>query len=88
MPAPDGAILVPFPRFARNIHRFADYLAEFPQRDLQGEVIEGRGLAGPAKWVKSLTGDLRIAQPANNRYVSVIHTMAQMSSASMTAALP
>src|SRR5215469_508593 len=28
------------------------------------------------------------AQPANSRYVSVIHTMAQVRSASMTAALP
>ena len=51
---------MPFPRFARNIHLFADYLAEFPRRDLQGEVIEGLGMAGPAKWVKSLTGDLKL----------------------------
>lgn len=60
LPVPDGGIVVPFPRFARGIHLFADYLTEFPRRDLRGEVIEGLGMAGPAKWVKSLTGDLRL----------------------------
>lgn len=60
LPAPEGAVVVPFPRFARAIHRFADYLAEFPRRDLRGEIIEGLGLAGPAKWVRSLTGDLKL----------------------------
>ncbi|HEY7890097.1 MAG TPA: DUF2000 domain-containing protein [Steroidobacteraceae bacterium] len=60
LPAPEGGLLVPFPRFARNIRLFADYLAEFPRRDLRGEAIEGLGMAGPAKWVKSLTGDLKL----------------------------
>lgn len=59
-PVPDGGILVPFPRFARNIHLFADYLADFPQRDLGKEIIEGLGVAGPGKWVKSLTGNLKL----------------------------
>jgi hypothetical protein len=60
LPAPDGGIVVPFPRFARNLHLFADYLAEFPRRDLMGEIIEGLGIAGPAKWVKSLSGNLKL----------------------------
>lgn len=60
LPVPDGGIVVPFPRFARNLHLFADYLAEFPRRDLAGETIEGLGIAGPAKWVKSLSGNLKL----------------------------
>ena len=60
LPVPDGATVVPFPRFARQIHLFADYLVEFPRRDLQGEIIEGLGMAGPANWVKSLTGSLKL----------------------------
>lgn len=60
LPAPQGATVVPFPRFARSIHCFADYRAEFPRRDVQAESIEGLGLAGPARWVKSLTGSLKL----------------------------
>lgn len=60
LPVPDGGLLVPFPRFARNIHLFADYLADFPRRDLEKEIIEGLGIAGPSKWVKSLTGNLKL----------------------------
>lgn len=60
MPVPDGSLVVPFPRFARNVHLFADYLAEFPRRDLRSEAIEGMGLAGPARWVRSLTGSLKL----------------------------
>lgn len=60
LPVPDGGILVPFPQFARNIHVFADYLADLPRRDLGKEIIEGLGIAGPAKWVKSLTGSLKL----------------------------
>lgn len=60
LPAPEGGIVVPFPRFARAIHRFEDYLAEFPRRSLEGEVMEGLGIAGPEKWVRSLTGSLKL----------------------------
>ena len=59
-PPPDGAVIVPFPRFARSLHAFADYQAEFPSRDLKDEVLDGLGLAGPEKWVKSLTGSLKL----------------------------
>lgn len=60
LPVPDGGMVVPFPRFARQIHLFADYLAEFPRRDLQEEIMEGLGVAGPTNWVKSLTGSLKL----------------------------
>lgn len=60
LPPPEQAIVVPFPRFARNLHRFEDYLAQFAQRDLEGEIIEGLALAGPEKWVRSLTGSLKL----------------------------
>jgi hypothetical protein len=60
LPAPAGAIIVAFPQFARAIHRFADYRALFPSRDLGAEVIDGIGLAGPEKWVRSLTGSLKL----------------------------
>lgn len=60
LPAPEGAMVVPFPRFARGLHKFEDYLAQFPGRDLAGEAVDGLGLAGPAKWVRSLTGSLRL----------------------------
>jgi len=60
VPVPAGAIVVPFPQFARSLHAFADYQAQFPSRDLASETIEGLGLAGPEKWVKSLTGSLKL----------------------------
>lgn len=60
LPLPEGAVLVPFPRFARSLHDFAEYQAVFPTRDLAGEVLDGLGLAGPEKWVKSLTGSLKL----------------------------
>lgn len=55
-----GRILVAFPRFARSLHDFAEYQREFKDRDLGEETIEGIGLCGPAKWVRSLTGNLRL----------------------------
>jgi hypothetical protein len=58
--APEGGVVAPFPRFARNLHRFEDYLAEFPRRRLAGEAIDGLGIAGPGKWVRSLTGSLKL----------------------------
>lgn len=60
LPAPTDSVIVPFPKFARNLHQFAEYLNEFPLRDLEGEIIEGIGLAGPEKWVRSLTGNLKL----------------------------
>ncbi len=57
---PDGAILVAFPAFARSLHSFADYEKEFPSRTLIAEKIDGLGICGPSKWVKSLTGSLKL----------------------------
>lgn len=52
--------VVPFPAFARALHDYADYEAQLPERDLAEEAIDGLGLAGPAKWVRSLTGALKL----------------------------
>lgn len=60
-PPDDGErAVVPFPAFARSLHAYAEYEAAFPARDLGEEAIDGLGLAGPAKWVKSLTGSLKL----------------------------
>ncbi|MFI4961985.1 MAG: DUF2000 family protein [Hyphomicrobiales bacterium] len=58
--APAGAIVTPFPQFARALHAFDDYAAQFPGRDLAAEPIDGIGFAGPDKWVRSLTGALTL----------------------------
>ncbi|HEY9028814.1 MAG TPA: DUF2000 domain-containing protein [Burkholderiaceae bacterium] len=60
LPAPGGGVVVPFPRFARGVHRFEDYLAEFTRRTLAGEALDGLGLCGPDRWVRSLTGSLKL----------------------------
>lgn len=60
LPAPEGAAVVPFPAYARAIHDFATYQATFAERRLDGEAIDGIGLVGPAKWVRSLTGSLKL----------------------------
>lgn len=52
--------IVPFPAFARSMHSFLDYEAVFPQRNLAEETLDGLGLAGPEKWVRSLTGALKL----------------------------
>nr|WP_313372427.1 DUF2000 domain-containing protein [Brucella intermedia] len=57
---PASCAVVIYPAFARSLHSYSDYEAEFPNRDLSGEIIDGIGLAGPAKWVKSLTGSLKL----------------------------
>ncbi len=54
------AAVVPFPAFARALHRYADYEAGLPGRDLAEEAIDGLGLAGPAKWIRSLSGSLKL----------------------------
>ncbi|ROL65711.1 hypothetical protein BLX41_25540 [Pseudomonas protegens] len=56
----EGRAVVPFPTFARSLHVFADYETAFPNCDLTSESIDGLGLAGPSKWVKSLTGSLKL----------------------------
>lgn len=58
VPAPSGAAVVPFPRFARAMHDFAAYAETVPVRDLAEEPLDGLGLVGPAAWVRSLTGSL------------------------------
>ncbi|MBP2558846.1 hypothetical protein J2857_001597 [Neorhizobium galegae] len=52
--------IVPFPAFARSLHDYRDYENAFPARDLAEEEIDGLGLAGPSKWIKSLTGSLKL----------------------------
>ena len=56
----EGKAVVPFPAFARSIHSYAEYERIFPDRDLAGEAIEGVGLAGPPKWIRSLTGAMKL----------------------------
>ncbi|WP_413736503.1 DUF2000 domain-containing protein [Sodalis sp. RH21] len=51
---------VPFPAYARGMHDYLDYQREFPRRTLAMEIIDGVGLAGPSKWIKSLTGSLKL----------------------------
>jgi uncharacterized protein DUF2000 len=60
LPTREGEIVVPFLQFARNLHSFAEYRAQLAARDIATETIEGLGLAGPEKWVKSLTGSLKL----------------------------
>lgn len=55
----EGAFVV-FPAFARALHDYREYEALFPGRKLSDEAIDGIGLCGPAKWVKSLTGSLKL----------------------------
>lgn len=56
----DGLDLVVFPEFARRMNRFSEYEATFPERDLMEEPLDGIGLCGPSKVVKSLTGSLKL----------------------------
>ena len=57
---PPGAMVVPFPRFARDIHLFEDYRDRFGAIDLTEEIIDGIAILGPEKWVRSLTGNLKL----------------------------
>ncbi|CRY55365.1 Uncharacterized protein conserved in bacteria [Yersinia intermedia] len=52
--------IVPFPTFARSMHSFQDYEVAFAQRSLADEPLDGLGLVGPEKWVRSLTGALKL----------------------------
>jgi hypothetical protein len=60
LPPSDERAVVIFPAFARALHAFSDYQTTFPERDLDAEIIDGLGLAGPAKWVRSLTGSCKL----------------------------
>ena len=60
VPTPSDARVVPFPEFARNLHAFVEYQEQFPTRDLATETIVGLGISGPEKWVRSLTGNLKL----------------------------
>ncbi len=59
-PVTERAALVVFPQFARALHRFLDYAAALSMRGLGEEHLDGLGLAGPDKWVRSLTGSLKL----------------------------
>ena len=52
--------IVVFPEFARQMNHFSEYEAAFPGRDLMQETLDGIGLCGPSKVVKSLTGSLKL----------------------------
>ncbi|MDK4738114.1 DUF2000 domain-containing protein [Rhizobium sp. CB3171] len=60
LPPQGERAVVAFPAFARSLHDYREYEATFPVRDLQMEAIDGLGIAGPSKWVKSLTGSLKL----------------------------
>lgn len=60
MPRADDSALVVFPAFSRALHDYREYEALLPDKRLAEEIIDGVGLCGPAKWVKSLTGSLRL----------------------------
>ena len=57
---PDNGGMVLFPAFARLLHDFEDYKNAIPMRDLSEEQIDGIGLFGSGKWIKSLTGRLKL----------------------------
>lgn len=60
LPAPPGGTVVAFLRYGRGLHVFEDYRRRFPACDLLDEPVDGIGLAGPARWVRSLTGSLKL----------------------------
>ncbi len=60
LPPPQSAVVVPFPSFARSVHTYQDYAVRVPTLDLGSERLDGIGLAGPTRWVRSLTGALKL----------------------------
>jgi hypothetical protein len=56
--APDGGAVVVFPGYAQRLHTAEEYWREHALRSLRTEGLLGLGLAGPAAWVRSLTGAL------------------------------
>ncbi|MEP3247986.1 MAG: DUF2000 family protein [Sneathiella sp.] len=57
---PKSAQLVAFPAFARSLHSFDEYWSVFPTKSLRAEKIDGLGFCGPSKWIRSLTGSLKL----------------------------
>ena len=57
---PPEAVVVLFPRFARPLHAFPDYVDALASRTLADEPLDGLAIAGPTKWVRSLTGALKL----------------------------
>ncbi|MGB6229028.1 MAG: DUF2000 family protein, partial [Litorimonas sp.] len=57
---PEGAAVVLFPAFARRVHGFEDYAAQIVMRHLAEEPLDGIAICGPGKWVRSLTGNLKL----------------------------
>lgn len=55
-----SATVIAFPRFARSIQVFEDYYNRFAAADLATEEIEGIAICGPEKWIRSLTGSLKL----------------------------
>jgi len=53
-------VVVPFPRFARSVHSFDAYEADLRQRRIVDEPLDGLALAGPGKFIRSLTGSLKL----------------------------
>jgi hypothetical protein len=78
LPAPEGAIVVPFPRFARQLHDYRDYEAAVPECDLAAEIIDGVGLAGPSKWARSLTGSLKLLRSAPVSPITVMQAAGRL----------
>ncbi len=52
--------LVAFPAYARSLHSFDEYETAFPKRSLRTEQLDGIGICGPFKRVRSLTGSLKL----------------------------
>ena len=55
---PDEAYCVLFPRYAQAMHAAGDYWQRHAATDHAGEALLGLGLAGPADWIRRLTGAL------------------------------
>lgn len=60
LPALDSCHVVLFPAFSAAIQDPSVYLAEAANRRLTIEAYVAVGLAGPKKWVRSLTGSLKL----------------------------
>ena len=57
--SPEGYVIA-FPSFARALHDHQEYEATFGTHSLVEEELDGIGLLGPSKWVRSLTGALKL----------------------------
>jgi hypothetical protein len=59
-PAPEGATVVLFPALAEAVHDHPAYEEALRGRDLPEEPLRGTAVAGPRRWVRSLTGTFRL----------------------------